>query len=924
MLPYTIKKLSLLSIVMLLFSCIIPLICANAQDNIQLIYNFQTPSVVPDASYKGKVFDKIISEEITSYGDGPYGAPNIPFKGLKILLPQGRKLSGITINTSEALVIPRDAGRNILPVNYSTTIDPAFSYNPDEYFPKQLWGNSLYQILGVYKCRGYQILLLNIYPIQYKKSTDELIYYPSLVININTVPSEEISDIMFRNLSKDKAWVQSFVENPDTADSYIVKQNLPPSSISLITEREPCDYLIIAASLDIQNAANNFADWKRSKGTSTNIVTIDEINYTSPPELALPEKIRNFIREAYLYWGTEYVLLAGDWQIPNHYFWAHCTSNFFDTYEDKDTVALSDIYYSNLDGNWNADGDERWGEFRDDNIDLFAEVFLGRAPVRDGGEMLNFAQKVRSYAEEPFSHEASNKIFLLGEYVWGMRPDGGYSEYPKGLAQWGGDYLDNGLKYIPGSQELIKFYERDRYVPSGYQTPMFSVPEITSRINQGVNLIAWNGHGNSTKSLNLTPQEIQALSNNHFFLLYNNACNGSDFAKYWLNYPVGAFAFIGYTSSSISEVDPFSGGCQDIYKNFMKSVFADKIDTLGKAFQLARESLNNYIPESGASLSSYYAIGFFGDPQSSLRFETTDKYSNAGFIYPNSWMSVAGNLKIFGSASAAEFYGYTISIYPYGERENSRLVYSSAYPVKNGLLGNVNLKTYCIPGNNYTLELAVNSDNVPFLPMSPVNLNFIYYLEGKPKATLIINPDAPYHKGGLITFSADGNVPEGVRIIEYEWKVDDSIKSNLASFSDNSLPVGPHTVSLRVKDSEDLWSDPVTKGIEIINSPPVINPIGNKVINGGQLLEFAVSASDPDGDALIYSAEGLPPGATFTTPDQSGYGCTFQTGYGCKENVFRWRPTYAQAGIYHVTFKVSDGQLEDTKTITITVKNVNR
>jgi hypothetical protein len=40
--------------------------------------------------------------------------------------------------------------------------------------------------------------------------------------------------------------------------------------------------------------------------------------------------------------------------------------------------------------------------------------------------------------------------------------------------------------------------------------------------------------------------------------------------------------------------------------------------------------------------------------------------------------------------------------------------------------------------------------------------------------------------------------------------------------------------------------------------------------------------------------------------------------------TFSWTPNYDQAGIYYVTFNVSDGSAQDYETIKITVNNVNR
>lgn len=90
-----------------------------------------------------------------------------------------------------------------------------------------------------------------------------------------------------------------------------------------------------------------------------------------------------------------------------------------------------------------------------------------------------------------------------------------------------------------------------------------------------------------------------------------------------------------------------------------------------------------------------------------------------------------------------------------------------------------------------------------------------------------------------------------------------------------------------------------------VNQPPVLAPIGNQVVQVGNVLTFLISASDPDSDALIYSVANLPAGATFT-------GLTFS-----------WQPGAGQAGTYQLTFTVSDGELTDAETITITVATLS-
>ncbi|MEK6968500.1 MAG: Ig-like domain-containing protein, partial [Nanoarchaeota archaeon] len=89
-----------------------------------------------------------------------------------------------------------------------------------------------------------------------------------------------------------------------------------------------------------------------------------------------------------------------------------------------------------------------------------------------------------------------------------------------------------------------------------------------------------------------------------------------------------------------------------------------------------------------------------------------------------------------------------------------------------------------------------------------------------------------------------------------------------------------------------------------VNRAPVLDSIGNKIINVSQTLTFIVSASDPDNDSVQLIANNLPVGAVFVA------------------GVFNWTP--GQDGNYQVEFIANDGFLNDSETITISVGLGNR
>ncbi len=100
----------------------------------------------------------------------------------------------------------------------------------------------------------------------------------------------------------------------------------------------------------------------------------------------------------------------------------------------------------------------------------------------------------------------------------------------------------------------------------------------------------------------------------------------------------------------------------------------------------------------------------------------------------------------------------------------------------------------------------------------------------------------------------------------------------------------------------------LTLGVSAADNSPVLSVIGDRSVNENSQLTFTLSAADPNNDSLTFSAPNMPSGAILNN----------STG------VFKWTPTYEQAGSYLTKFVVSDGSNVDSEYITITVNSVNR
>ncbi len=117
---------------------------------------------------------------------------------------------------------------------------------------------------------------------------------------------------------------------------------------------------------------------------------------------------------------------------------------------------------------------------------------------------------------------------------------------------------------------------------------------------------------------------------------------------------------------------------------------------------------------------------------------------------------------------------------------------------------------------------------------------------------------------------------------------------------------GTYQLTVAVSDGTESDTQLVTIAVLDQNRAPVLNSIGSKTVSEGKSLSFTASATDPDGDSVVLSANSLPSGATF------------------KAGIFSWTPGYDQSGSYKITIAASDGILSDSETITLTVNNTNR
>jgi hypothetical protein len=209
--------------------------------------------------------------------------------------------------------------------------------------------------------------------------------------------------------------------------------------------------------------------------------------------------------------------------------------------------------------------------------------------------------------------------------------------------------------------------------------------------------------------------------------------------------------------------------------------------------------------------------------------------------------------------------------------------------ISNVIIGDVNGQT--VPINIINGQFTI--DQSPIL--NPIGNKIVNEAE---RLAFTISGTDP--KGDTLTYSSS-NLPQGATF---------NVFNHTFSWTPSYTQAGIYAnIHFEVTNGRLTTSEDITITVMNVNQPPKLNSIGSKTVNEGMPLTFTISATDPDGNSLHYSASSLPTGAIFYNA----------------EGTFYWIPTTGQAGTYvNVHFEVTDGNLISSENITITVTTVSR
>jgi len=432
---------------------------------VEKTYHFDNPKVTELRGYQQINFEGCMQTALV-------GNPSLPYQAVSLMLPQGTEAESIEVELSDFQEI--EGGINLFPYQPSRTVG-------DNEKKDLVINNAIYASKGVYPAdnhgvvttqykNGYGFALASFTPVQYIPSEGKVMYAKTANVRVNTKASKADNSKMLWGSPEIKNMVKRLAQNPEMVENYQTRG------------REVTAYdVLIITSEEYVAGYSEYCEYYNNIGLRNRIVTVSDI-YAQMTGVDEQDKIRNYIIQEYQNNGITMVVLGGDVNIvPYRGFYCYVTSGGGN--QESNNIP-ADLYYAGLDGTWNENGNNRYGEPGED--DLYPEIGISRMSFKNATDLQNMIHKTLSYQQNPVLGEF-HKVILAGEHLYDNPVSNG-SDYLELLI---GLHDDNGYTTLgyPESYDFTKLYE---------EQGNWSGSLLKQAINAGTSYVHHDGHANTS------------------------------------------------------------------------------------------------------------------------------------------------------------------------------------------------------------------------------------------------------------------------------------------------------------------------------------------------------------------------------------------------------------------------------------------
>ena len=333
-----------------------PYLIELSDNTLRYTFFFDEP-VLTEVAVNNQTFTTIDMNNCYPYAQP--GFPTLPIYRALLLIPEGHSVENIQGTFQNPQILPYDfLMKPILPEQDFIRIgmdDPQpFVMNDTVYSASTPVFEKIFENGGIGYCRGYEILTIYLYPLQYVPGTGVLTYFPEMTITVQLQESKgqpiQENPSLLRYSQTDEDVVRELVTNPAILSTYDVQEMnvldgatetaqedtvlVSPGAAGLLDGGYTgglCDpaqqyQYVIITSQSLKDATGYHYSWsslithrRTYSGLNGTIVTVQEIDAcqdywnVTPLFNDSPAHIREFCKDAYLDWDTEYILLGGDW-----------------------------------------------------------------------------------------------------------------------------------------------------------------------------------------------------------------------------------------------------------------------------------------------------------------------------------------------------------------------------------------------------------------------------------------------------------------------------------------------------------------------------------------------------------------------------------------------------------------------------------
>lgn len=575
------------------------------------------PSVIRVVQHQGRDVIILNSPDCMP-SPGPVGAPQLPIRTVRVVVPRDAVFEGVTVTDCQTQTLPGTYEPDFIRPSLGPGEEPPPAQpDPLIYEGGKTYPQQVAEFIHSGMMRGYKILFFRVSPLQYLPGTGQILFHSRITLRIeySIDPAHEFIVNPRKESKVFRRLLERIVDNPQDID--MVSENTDgPQSPGVV---EPCgsdddiNYLIITSEQFVNiSGSYDFSDlatWKKKKGVNSEIVTVEYIwnNYGGAD---LEEKIKWCIIDYVNYYGTDYVLLAGDADLGGMAFVPPriCWGGRDPTY-GGDRVPC-DMWYSCLDDvDWD-DNNDGWHAYNGDNFDVIPDVCIGRASCCTNDHVNGLVKKMLEYERQVPATDYARKVLLSGATV---------DSYGDSEAWTMRMYNDAIAPYGPWDTE--EFFDSTAGVS-------LTANALFNKINEGFSIFTMSCHGfydswtmESGGSFGTNGPRL--LSNTlRYPVVYTTACLTNMFdhmheclGEAFTRAPNGgAIAYIGASRVGIWNSSYYGGAGRMFERSFFKYLLGCNYYHIGEAYALMKCDYALFLGQTDTRWA-WLTINFLGDPE---------------------------------------------------------------------------------------------------------------------------------------------------------------------------------------------------------------------------------------------------------------------------------------------------------------------